>query len=966
MRLTNLAAASLLIAALPVLPQTALASSYSKEALAPAARTLIAEVEKYGAGDPSRDPEGDLLKLADLRKRVEANGTVPAEARGNMESAFGAAHFYSRRYAKAVEYYNVAAALFEEGKAAPSELAGLYSNIGTILSSLGRYDEAETSHRRALAIRESLEGKRGPAVASSLFGIGYVYYRTGRIEESLPFLRESVSQQLEFLKPANPLIVVRMTSLASVLGRSGREAEGLEVARRAEEIGRKQLGEKHPTYAIALHNLGTALIEAGSYEEAIPMLREALRVRINTIGEKASGTALSLRNLATALKKTGAMDEAEELTRRAAEIFARSGETDTPQALAYLYNELADLSARRGDWAKYDQWEQKSRDEADKKLADTNFERAHIHLYHAEKLAERGNFSEALPIAERWVPVMQKALIAGHKDRIWAELLLARLRQQASGGAASWTLADGAIAQLSAKLGDMAVTDRQLVREAETNRQSALIYFDAAMAAGDQERAFTALQLTNITDLALGQQFASDNDPKNATESATLRRNLLELGRRIDQLRGQHIIALEAHQNDKATALETQLVELGKQKAIAEADLNKRFPDFVQRYRPAPISLAQFRTTLTPQDHLLAPVEAPSRNTIVTITRDGMTWHQAAYTKQVASLRAAVDDPAADLEKYPFAEASAIYRQLFPRGLKRGSRILFHGGGSLASLPLSLLVTRDYSGSLRDAPWLVRDASFQVIGNLALRLNPAKHVRRQGNPVVAGIGGVDLPPTTTPGERRPQLAGLFRSGRPAMRSISELPDLPNAAGELRQIADALPGNQDMLLIGADAREERIKAADLSKANIIAFATHGLVADDVRGLWEPALLLGTSGPDSGEDGLLGASEIARLNLDADWVILSACNTSSGQSRGGPVYSGLATAFAQAGARALMLSHWQVRDDAAARLSVATVRGSGKGLGRAEALRRAQIGLLRDRKLSGAAHPAIWAPFVIVEN
>ena len=108
------------------------------------------------------------------------------------------------------------------------------------------------------------------------------------------------------------------------------------------------------------------------------------------------------------------------------------------------------------------------------------------------------------------------------------------------------------------------------------------------------------------------------------------------------------------------------------------------------------------------------------------------------------------------------------------------------------------------------------------------------------------------------------------------------------------------------------------------------------------------------------------EIASLRLNADWVILSACNTAAGDSPGAPPYSGLATAFAQAGARGLMLSHWRVRDDAAARLTVGTVKGAAKGLSRAEALRRAQLDLIADPAVPDGAHPAIWAPFVVIEN
>ena len=114
----------------------------------------------------------------------------------------------------------------------------------------------------------------------------------------------------------------------------------------------------------------------------------------------------------------------------------------------------------------------------------------------------------------------------------------------------------------------------------------------------------------------------------------------------------------------------------------------------------------------------------------------------------------------------------------------------------------------------------------------------------------------------------------------------------------------------------------------------------------------------------DDGLLTASEIAKLRLDADWVILSACDTSAGEGENAPTFSGLARAFVTAGARGLLLSHWPVRDDAATAMTLATVDASRKGLPRAEALRRAQVAVLKDARLVGSAHPATWAPFVLV--
>jgi len=116
----------------------------------------------------------------------------------------------------------------------------------------------------------------------------------------------------------------------------------------------------------------------------------------------------------------------------------------------------------------------------------------------------------------------------------------------------------------------------------------------------------------------------------------------------------------------------------------------------------------------------------------------------------------------------------------------------------------------------------------------------------------------------------------------------------------------------------------------------------------------------------DDGLLQASEITDLAIDADFVILSACNSAAGRNETAPVYTGLANAFLGSGTKAMMLSHWQVRDDAAAFLTVATIKDARAGLPRAEALRKAQLSLINGGSdIPQASHPAVWAPFVIVE-
>ena len=156
--------------------------------------------------------------------------------------------------------------------------------------------------------------------------------------------------------------------------------------------------------------------------------------------------------------------------------------------------------------------------------------------------------------------------------------------------------------------------------------------------------------------------------------------------------------------------------------------------------------------------------------------------------------------------------------------------------------------------------------------------------------------------------------------------------------------------------------------DLTQVRVLAFATHGLVAGDIERLGEPALVLTPPAEGTAEDdGLLTASEVATLRLDADWVVLSACNTAAPDGEpGAGGLSGLARAFFYAGARALLVSHWPVVSQAAAALTTGTVRQleANPAIGRAEALRRAMLALAGDRARPYSAHPLFWAPFTVV--
>ena len=174
-------------------------------------------------------------------------------------------------------------------------------------------------------------------------------------------------------------------------------------------------------------------------------------------------------------------------------------------------------------------------------------------------------------------------------------------------------------------------------------------------------------------------------------------------------------------------------------------------------------------------------------------------------------------------------------------------------------------------------------------------------------------------------------------------------------------------NAEDVFLGPAATEAAVKTTALSDYRIVSFATHGIIAGELEGVAEPALILTPPAQPSGDDdGVLTASEIARLDLDAELVILSACNTAASGRIGGDALTGLASSFLLAGSRALIASHWPVSSKATVALMTGMfeIAAATPGIGWSESLRRSMLQLLDDRTEEYFAHPAFWAAFVHV--
>jgi CHAT domain-containing protein len=452
------------------------------------------------------------------------------------------------------------------------------------------------------------------------------------------------------------------------------------------------------------------------------------------------------------------------------------------------------------------------------------------------------------------------------------------------------------------------------------------------------------------------------------------------------------------------------------------AQIEREFPVYAEVIDPQPVALDQARAMLRPGEALIATLVTPDRTFVWAVPQSGPVAFAAVpmraktIEETVATLREALEPHAktlADIPDFDVALAHCLYQALLEpvrSGWQNARSLLFVPHGPLGQLPIALLPTRPAtlapeSGALfsnyRRVPWLVRSHAVTTLPSVAslsaLRTIPAGDPSRRpfvgfGDPyfskeqaALAAQEHAIVAATSAPGPRdvvafSTRAAPIrFRGPSKAFdaKQLATLPRLPDTAEEIHGLARAM--NADLVrdvFLGARANEQTVKTLDLARYRVVAFASHGLVPGDLEGLTQPALAL--SAPDVAEvegDGLLTMDKILSLRLDADWVVLSACNTASGEGAGSEAVSGLGRAFFYAGARALLVSNWPVETTSARALTVNLVRRQQENaeLQRAEALQQAQTWLIdrgeyvdagSNRILFSYAHPIFWAPFTLI--
>lgn len=502
----------------------------------------------------------------------------------------------------------------------------------------------------------------------------------------------------------------------------------------------------------------------------------------------------------------------------------------------------------------------------------------------------------------------------------------------------------------------------------------------------------------------LGARFAAGSD---ALASLVRERQDQLESWKADDRRLAQALASGGRLNDEQMSELRDRMNVAQQKiAAADKQLAARFPAYAELAQPKPLPLAQAQALLGEGEALVLIFTAENESFVWALSPTSAEWVRVGkprreFTESVKRLREGLNPGAPAVLRSAtrsfgetFVESGeALERTRFERTLAydlwvdllapfkqvigSANRLFIVAEAPFDSLPFNLLVTERPAGDDRDAQalratnWLIRSHSLVTLPSVAsLRALRQGRQQAQAPESFRGYGAPDFRGTGQVVMLRSAgtAASVFDAGRVSVDAVRALSALPQTESELLNLAKVLGAGAGSVRLGARATEIAVKQDQLARYRVLAFATHGLVAGEIGGLVEPALAFTPPSVATAEDdGLLTASEAARLNLNAEWVILSACNTASGDGTpGASGLSGLARAFFYAGAKTLLVSHWPVRDDAAARLTSETFAALARNdaLGKADAYRQSMLAMLADESDPTLAHPAIWAPFVVV--
>lgn len=960
------------------------------------ATLLRREAAARNRGDigPAADPilpsesEEDIRRLIDrglfvraeaaVRARLAQHGTAAGSPDAATDMELLANILYRTGRTREAEALMTDVVDRRERLGEPHALSAARRRLALILSARGRYTAAEAQARRAIALVAPLGGDVR-SLSAAWGTLGEILAGQRRRPEASAALQKSIDHARTALGDEDDFVLEEYNGFAL-----NREEMG-DIGG-AEAIYRRNLGILARTHGRgSLETARTLALLAGNLErqdralEAEVRLRQAIAIRERHLGPGNPDTLRSSGNLVGLLTRDGRYDEAAALQARIAALRSAQPEHNAEEAIADL-GRMGTILAKQGRLDAAIDYQRRALARANEALDPRHPYVGIASMALATSLAQRN------PASREYVDLMRGAAAGARSER--ARLLSARDVDGADAGERA----------VAAAIGDDSWSDAA----GSTVFARALTLFASRATAVPAEEAALRSESFRIAQDAVSEASTRAlagivaREALGDTPLARLIRRRQDLASEIRDL-NRTLGAAMIGAPDAGAGQKARIAALGRELAGVEARLRRSYPDFARLAVPATLSEKQVQRRLRPGEALLLVVQADHYDFTYVVTPDTAGWHavprlQSFLKGTIEAFRCEVDPQTCSgiwtaSPLFDRRYAWDLYRFLVQPHeplLKDVKTLYVTTSGALSDLPFAAFITappegEDSEAALAATPWLGdRFAIVNLPSVESLRIERQRPAGRDRMPFV----GYGAPILARADGTKPKTSGLSPQpggdGLADIERLRALPSLPGTEIELNAMADVLGAGAGAVHLGAAATEAAIRSnGQLPRARIVAFATHGVLPGEIEGFAEPGLIFTPPGRATrDDDGILTAAEAADLDLSAEWVILSACNTATTEGAGGgDALSALARSFLHAGAGALLASRWRIGDQVTAALTVETLASAERnpGAGKAAALQSAMRAIRTGRRDDGTpiagwnrqwVHPAAWAPFTLI--
>jgi len=818
---------------------------------------------------------------------------------------------------------------------------------------------AERSHRLRLTLAETKYGPESKQAAFAINGLAAFFKNGGEYLRAESLYLKSLDLLENRYGKTHKNVATVINNIASLHMAQGEHHRALPLFERALFILEDVFDKGSSKTINALYQLGVVNLALEKSDVADKYFQEVLKLTDKYLSESNSKRHFYYNNIGQFFEVNGNLQQAENLF---SDVFANeqkrlgANHIDLSVPLMRLgYNHML-----QGKYTSSEKYIEQARQLREKGLGENHLAHAEAYVMLTQLANKQGNSDEALKWARK-ASVLYQNWSSRNQDGSQAngakKTKQSALRKVGALHLTNLKQSINSKPDQSVALTDESFRAGQGARR--TNTASAIARMSARFSAKNDELA----ALVRQRDTIIAQWQGIDDALIAATAMKIADRNL----------------KLEANARDEQSRLNAKVMEL-------DQILADKFPRYTELANPQAMSVTAVQSLLKNNEALVSYFIGIKHSWAWCINDKGAKFyeinsHHAQFSDDVSTLRRALDPSGitsiSEIPNYPVAIAHQLYQQLISptkECLKNKEHVILVPDGPLISLPFAVLLKNKPLSApknfkeYRQLDWFSNQYASTVLPSVSSLRSLRQFTKH--NQALKPFLGIGNPVLGDSGQSRGiKLASLFtRSGIANTNEVKQLSSLPDTADELHSIAKALNASSNDLMLAEQATESKLKAHDLSQYKNIVFATHGLMAGDFSTLAEPALVL--TPPDKGtalDDGLLTSSEISQLDLNADWVILSACNTAASDGTpGAEGLSGLARSFFYAGSQALLVSNWAVSSDATVRLTTEMFQYNREhhNDGRAKALQVAMRHVRETKDNDLYAHPIFWAPFMIV--